>query len=200
MRVSAHWFRPGAQRPVAQVAGAAAVVAFRLARNAQRRLRSAGFELPAGAAYFAVLSEILAFLVIAADRIAHGRGDEAWRVEFTTALANRAAEIVADNQSELLGTGSAAACKERFIALVNSRAPDYAQCGFDEAGADYAFLRCAGHRVGDAMAPHERTWAVQQVIEIEAPEAIDALQRAIRDLLDTGPRPTRARGGGAPRG
>ena len=181
------------QRSVAQVAGAAAVVAFRIARNSQRRLRNAGFELPAGIEYFAVLSEILAFLVIAADRIAHARGDEAWRLAFTTALANRAAEILADNQAELLGTGSAATCKERFIALVNSRAADYAQCGWNEAGPDYAFLRCAGHRIGDAMAPLDRGWAVQQVIDIEAPEAIDTLQRAIRDLLDPGSRPARTR-------
>jgi hypothetical protein len=42
------------------------------------------------------------FLTLAADRIAHGRGDAAWRVEFTTALANRLGEFLADNEADLL--------------------------------------------------------------------------------------------------
>lgn len=192
MRVNSRWFKAGTERSADEIGGAAAFIAFRIARNAQNRLRKAGFALPADSTYFAVLAELLACLVCAADRVAQQRGDAGWRVAFVTALANRAGAILADNAAELLGGEDAARRKERFIALVNARAVDYAACGWRD-GPDYAFLRCAGHRVGDAMAPGERTWAVPQMIEIEAPEAIATLQRALRGLLDRAPRRPPAR-------
>lgn len=187
MRVNSRWFKAGTERSAGEIGGAAAFIAFRIARNTQNGLRKAGFALPADSTYFAVLAELLAFLVCAADRLAQQRDDAGWRAEFVNALANRAGAILADNEAELLGGEDAARRKERFIALVNARAVDYAACGWRD-GPDYAFLRCAGHRVGDAMSPGERTWAVPQMIEIEAPEAIATLQRALRGLLDRRPR------------
>ena len=194
MRVNSRWFKAGTERSAGEIGGAAAFIAFRLARNAQQRLRKAGFALPADSTCFAVLAELLACLVCAADRLAQQRGEAGWRAEFVNALANRAGAILADNEAELLGGEDAAHRKERFVALVNARAADYAACGWRE-GPDYAFLRCAGHRVGDAMGPGERTWVVSQMIEIEAPEAIAALQRALSGLLDRSPRPVSAREG-----
>jgi hypothetical protein len=192
MRVNSRWFDAGTERSAGEIGGAAAFIAFRVARNAQNRLRRAGFALPSDATYFAVLAEFLACLVCAADRVAQRRGDAAWRVAFVTALANRAGAILAENEAELLGGEDAARRKERFIALVNARTVDYAACGWRD-GPDYDFLRCAGHRIGDAMAPGERTWAVSQVIEIEAPEAIGTLRRALCGLLDRSPRRAPAR-------
>jgi len=192
MRVKSHWFKPGASKGATEVAGAAAFIVFRIAQNALKGMRNARFELPAGERYFAFLSEFLVFLTLAADRIAHRRGDDAWRTEFTTALANRVGAILAENESELLGAEDADSIKRRFVALVNVRSPDYAECGFDDAGPDYAFLRCLGHRVAEVMEPHERTWAVPQVIDHEAPEAAATLVRAMAGLTDTAPRSRRA--------
>jgi hypothetical protein len=198
MRVKSHWFKSEGEKGPAEIAGAAAFIVFRIAQNALRNMRGAQFELPAGERYFAFLAEFLVFLVLGADRIAHARGDPAWRLEFTTALATRVGAILGDNESDLLGGASAAEVKGRFVALVNERAPDYAECGWGAEGPDYAFLRCLGHRVAEVMARHEQTWAVSQVIDSEAPEATETLQRAMAGLLDDAPRPRR--GGSAMRG
>jgi hypothetical protein len=48
------------------------------------------------------------------------------------------------------------------------------------------------------MERHEQTWAVSQVIDSEAPEAVAMLRRAMDNLLDTTPR--RPRGGSATQG
>lgn len=192
MRVKSRWFKPQAPKGATEIAGAAAFIVFRIAQNALKTMRKANFELPAGARYFAFLSEFLVFLTLCADRIAWRRGDEAWRVEFTTALANRVGQYLADNEADLLETASPEECKRRYIALVNARSPDYAECGFDENGPDYAFLRCLGHRVAEVMEEGEWTWAVPQVIDCEAPEAVETLQKAMAGLLDTTPRPARS--------
>lgn len=192
MRVKSQWFKPGAPKGATEIAGAAAFIVFRIAQQALKGMRNARFELPAGERYFAFLAEFLVFLTLAADRIAHRRGDAAWRTEFTTVLANRVGAILAENESELLGAEEAAAIKRRFVALVNLRSSDYAECGFGDAGPDYAFLRCLGHRVAEVMEPGERTWAVPQVIDREAPEAAATLIRAMAGLTDTAPRLRRA--------
>ncbi len=192
MRVKSHWFKPGASKGATEIAGAAAFIVFRIAQNALKGMRNAGFELPPGERYFAFLAEFLVFLTLAADRIAHRRGDDAWRREFTTVLANRVGAILAENEAELLGVEDAGSIKRRFVALLNLRSPDYAECGFGDAGPDYAFLRCLGHRVAEVIEVHERTWAVPQVVDREAPEAAATLVRAMAGLTDPAPRPERS--------
>jgi hypothetical protein len=192
VRVKSHWFRSAGEKGAAEIAGAAAFIVFRIAQNSLKNMRGASFELPAGERYFAFLAEFLAFLVLGADRIAHARGDGAWRVEFTTALANRVGEILAENESELLGGASAAEVKRRFVALVNERSPDYADCGWGADGPDYAFLRCLGHSVAEVMEEREATWAIPQVIDVEAPEAAMTLVRAMAGLTGATTSPWRA--------
>jgi len=198
MRVKSQWFKAETPKGATEVAGAVAFIVFRIAQNSLKNMRSARFELPPGATYFAFLSELLAFLTLGADRIAHRRGDEAWRIEFTTAVANRVGAFLADNEADLLGAEAPEEIKRRFVALVNRRSDDYSDCAWSDDGPDYAFVRCLGHRVAEVMERHEQTWAVSQVIDSEAPEAVAMLQRAMSDLLDTTPR--RPRGGSATRG
>lgn len=192
MRVKSQWFKSGAPKSATEIAGAAAFIVFRIAQNSLKNMRNARFELPAGARYFAFLAEFLAFLTLAADRIAYRRGDDAWRVLFTTALANRVGGFLADNESELLGIEPPDEIKRRFVDLVNARSPDYAECGWSDGGPDYSFIRCLGHRVGEVVEQHEQTWAISQVIDSAAPEAVELLIRAMAGLTDTSPRRKRA--------
>jgi len=119
VRIKSRWFRSGTDKSAAEIASAAAFIVFRIAQNALKNMRAAGYELPPGAPYFAFLAEFLAFLTLGADRIAHARGDEAWRVEFTTAMANRVGEFLAGNEADLLGADTPEGYKRRFIALVD---------------------------------------------------------------------------------
>jgi hypothetical protein len=197
MRVRSHWFRPGVERTSEEIAGAAAFITFRIAQNSLKHMRTVGYDLPAGPAYFAFLAEFLAFLVHCADRIAHARGDEAWRVAFTTAMANKVGGYFAGNEAELLGADNEDACKRRFIGLVNARADDYASFGWSDDGPEYGFVRCFGHCVAETMSALDQSWAVSQVIECEAPEAVETLRRAIASLLDPSERPRRRAEAGA---
>ena len=187
MRIKSHWFRTETAKAPEDIAGAAAFIVWRVAQNALKTMRAARFELAPGRQYFAFLAEFLTFLTLGADRIAYRRGDHAWRVRFTTATANRVGEILAENESDLLGAASAGDIKRRFVAMVNECAAECAGFEWPDEGPDYAFLRYFGHRVADLMEPHDRTWAVSQVIEVEAPEAAETLQRGMAGLLGETP-------------
>lgn len=193
MRIRSHWFKADGPKRPDEVAGAAAFIAWQVTQNAVKTMRAARFELPPGPQFFAFVEEFLAFLVIGGDRIAHARGDDAWRVAFTTAMANRAAEILADNEADLLGVATRDAIARRFIATVNARAAECAVHGWTDAGPDYGLLRALGHRMAEVMDAGERSHVIAQVIECEAPEAADTLRRGMAGLLDTTPG-RRARG------
>ena len=70
MRIKSQWFREDAQKSATEIGGASAFIVWRVAQNALKNMRNAGYELPPGAPYFAFLAKFLAFLVAAADRIA----------------------------------------------------------------------------------------------------------------------------------
>ncbi len=184
----------------AEIAGAAGFIVFRIAQNALKHMRGAGYELPAGAPYFAFLAEFLAFLTLCADRIAHARGDEAWRVLFTTTMANSVGGYLADNQADLLGGDSPEGYKKRFIALVNERSADYAGFRWTDDGPDYGFVRCFGHCVAETMAgarPDVGDLAGHRHARHRKP--VDLMRGAMAGLLDPAPR-RRSRGQAGARG
>ncbi len=148
MRIKSHWFRADRPKSPEEIAGAAAFIAWRVAQNALKTMRAAKYELPPGARYFAFVAEFLAFLTLGADRIAYRRGEHEWRVAFTTAMANRVGEILAENESDLVGAESASDIKRRFVDMVNACAAECADFAWDDSGPEYGFLRYLGHRVG----------------------------------------------------
>lgn len=194
MRVKSHWFREPGAKSAEEQAGAMAFIAWRAARHLLDRMRRAGFDIDVGAAYFAFLREVLVFLVQFADRIAHARMDADTRVAFTTALALRVAAIYDENASDLLGappTG-AASHHDHLVDTLNALAGHYAEFGCDADGnPDFAFVRYVGSRLEAVVPEKDRRWVLDQVMAIEAPEAVEIVQRAMRDLFSTEPRARR---------
>ena len=184
MRIKSQWFRSGKPKSPEEIAGAVAFIVWRIAQNSLKTMRAARYDLAPGRPYFAFVEELLVFLTLGADRLAYRRGDDAWRVAFTTAMANRVGEIVAENESDLLGAETAAEVKRRFIAKVNVSAAACAEFDWNDDGPDYGFLRYLGQRVAEVMTEPDRTWSISQVIEVEAPDAAALLHRGMAGLLD----------------
>ena len=184
MRIKSHWHKNDKPRSVQQTASVMAFIIWRLAQNALKRMRTEQYDIDPGQQYFSFLSELLVFLIQIADRIAYQKLDAAQRSEFTTALAIRIAEILDDNQSDLMGRLQAGSYKGRFIALLNELSADYAEFEYTTAGPDFAFLRYLGSRVMETMVQKDRHWVIDQIMAIEAPEAVADVQKGMRSLLD----------------
>jgi hypothetical protein len=200
MRIKSRWFRPGADHSPAEQASAVAFIVFRVGQQMLKRMRGADFDIDAGPRYFAFLRETLVFLIAVVDRSAAARLSPADRVEFTTALVRHVARTLAGNEDDLLGSPPAGSPShaDTFIDLVNEVVAQYAEFGADPAAdadagfqPDFAFLRFFGHRLEPTLPQKDRLWVIDQVMAVEAPEALGVVQRSMRDLYDPSPRRAR---------
>lgn len=200
MRIKNHWFRDSAGKAPAEHASAMAFIVWRVAKNMLDRMRGARFDVDAGPVYFAFMREVLVFLIQVTDRMAFRQMAAPERMEFTTALVLRVADILAGNEDDLLGPPDAGAPthRDRFIDLVNQLADHYAEFGADPTTAtftpDFAFMRYLGARIAPLVPLKDQRWVLDQVMAIEAPDAVEIVQRGMQGLFCAEP-PARRRSG-----
>ena len=200
MRIKSHWFKAGVPKSAEQQASAMAFIVWRVAQNMLKRMRGAHFDIDTGVPYFAFMREVLVFLIAVVDRTAYTKMDGTTRSAFTTALVLSCANTLAGNEAELLGPRKdGAPYQDSFIDLVNEVTPHYAEFGADPASAgadeaftpDFGFLRYLGSRLEPTLPPKDRHWVLDQVMSIEAPEAVEIVTKAILDLMSTDARKSR---------
>jgi len=182
MRTKSKWFDKGPARGPEALASVAAMTCWRLAINTLRNMRRADYDIVTGPPYFDFLREYLVFLVNLADRNAFPHFDAEQRSAFMTTLVLNLGQMLAENESELLGRDLADA-KQAFVDLYNTRGADYAHFEFGADGPDYGFVRYCGNQLLELLPEKDRFWVVDQVISIEAPEAVKTLDTAFANLF-----------------
>lgn len=199
MRIKSQWFQSATPKTPQQTASAMAFITWRVAQNTLKQMRSASFDIEVGPQYFAFTREVLVFLTQVLDRMASEQMDAATRAEFMTALVQRVAEVLQENEDGLMGVPPAGQTShyDQFIDLFNELADHYADFGYDTKGPDFAFMRYLGHRIESLMPQKDQRWVVDQIMASEVPDAVDMLTRAMQGVLSTEPRPARAARGGA---
>lgn len=162
----------------------ASVVAFNLwkvAQEAFRRMEKEGFRFAQDAQVTNFITEFIAFLVHIADRMMYGRVDDTQRAELINAIAGQLAHTMAENQQELLGPGNYVAA---FIQTMNERFDQYSECAFSaDSGPSYEFTRFLARKISDIMALSDERWVLEQVMDIEAPQAVHTVKRMVQDVL-----------------
>ena len=192
MRIKSNWFKEGRERTPQEISDALAFVVSRIADNALKNTRKSNFEIEVGPQYLDFLAKFLLFLILSADRIAYLQLSAEDRLVFTGNLANRVAETYAENRSRLL-VDDLKECKQRFIDLLNQRAGEYADFGYDENGPDYGFYRYLAFCIGEIMTDADSGWIIDQMISFEAPEAIKMIEKTLRGLNEEEPKKPRRR-------
>jgi hypothetical protein len=184
MRTKSKWFDKGRTRGPEELATVVAMTLWRLGINTLRSMRRADYDIVTGPPYFDFLREYLVFLANLADRYVfpHVEADE--RRSFLTTLVVRLGEMLAENQAELVGTDYGQA-KQAFVDLFNLRSADYAHFEFGDDGPEYGFARYCGNKLMDVLPEKDRVWVVEQVVSIEAPEAVNTLKTAFSNLFAT---------------
>lgn len=190
MRIKNNWFKAGREHTPVELAGAVAFTTCRIADNALNNTRKANFEIAVGPQYFAFLSEFLIFLVQVADRIAFRQLSAEARFTFTSTLANRVAEIFAENRSRLL-SGTQQEAKQQFIEQLNQRADGYAGFDYSADGPSFTFTRYLGYCMDQVMDERDSGWIIDQMMSIEAPNAVEMVEKTMRGLFETEPRQPR---------
>ncbi len=190
LRIKRHWFRDESERDVAASASVVAATVWKASVHGLQNLRKARFTVDIGGPYIALLDEFLAFLVTAADRIAYRHQEGEWREAFTVALATRLADIYQENMDYLVGPDPAH--RQRFIDLLNSRMAEYAESMYEADAPNAGFLRQFGYRVTEVLVDEaDWRWALDQVMSVQAPEALESVESAMRGVLGIDPKPRR---------
>ena len=183
IRIRDHFHAAGRERSAATLASVIAMLAWKLAMESIKRMRTAQFDIDLGRSYFDFVCEQLAFLAHLADRIAYRQLDAEKRAAFTRALALRLAEVVEDNAEMLLMPPATGACQRHFLEVFNASGDDYADFRYDAEGPDFGFRRCFADRLRAAVPAKDHLWITDQVMEIEVPESVAALEKTLAGLF-----------------
>ena len=187
IRVKSSWHKGDRKKTPQEIASALAFIIWRISDNTLKNVRKADFDIAIGAPYFAFLQEFLIFLVMVADRIVYTQLSEDDRFEFTSALANRVAEHMAENQTEWLG-GAMREYKDSFVDRLNLRAGEYAEFNYSGVETSFTFILHLGQCMRDVVDEKDKTWVVDQIMAIEVPESIAMLEKAMKGLFDDEPK------------
>lgn len=176
-------FHAAGQRSVKTLASAVAVPAWKLALESIKRMRRADYDIDGGRPSFDFVCEFLAFIAVCADRIAYRELAGEQRVEFTTALVRRAAEIADENREMLAADAPPGAAQRHFLDLFNRRSAEYAEFAYGEQGPDFGFKRYFAACLREGLPEKDRLWVVDQAMDIEVPEALKTLEKTLGGLF-----------------
>ncbi len=180
MRVKSKWSDKGRERSLTEIGGAAAFILWRIAQQGTLNLENEGFQTDTNAQRLDVMTEFLAFLVHLVDRMKAEQLELEERQEFIGSLARHLADQVQSNRTDAQGKGE---YRQALIDLLNERAADYAEFSMTNAQPGYAFRRYFGENVRAVMGEKDNQWITDQVMDVEVPEALKPLNKALRELF-----------------
>jgi hypothetical protein len=180
VRVKTKWNLKDRQRSLPETGGAMAFILWRIAQQGVLNLENEGFQTDTNAQRLDIMAEFLAFLVHLVDRMTSADLGQEERVEFITSLARHLADNMQQNRIDAEGKGE---YRQALVNLLNERAADYAEFSFTDSEPGFAFRRYFGENVRAVMGARDNKWITDQVMDIEVPEAMKPLRKALHDLF-----------------
>ncbi len=154
---------------------------WQIALTATKNLYIEDFEFDNDEQRLGVIAEYQIFLIHCSDRLAFNRMDTDARALFVTTLAKESARHLQRNKEDILGRGD---YKSSFLKRLNERNSEYAKCSFDDDKPGYALLRTFSEKVQNIMGSSQTNrWVIDQIMEIDGPETVDYLSRAMGNLF-----------------
>lgn len=185
LRVKTVWFKKVGEIPSPEKTGSVlASTVWRLSDAVVINLSKADYDIITPQRGFRIIGEMIAFLSHISDRMLHGRIEETQRAALMQALGVRLAEVMAENIVAVTGDDGFD-YKANFLQFLNRRAGEYAQFEFDPAKPNFSVLRFLGHCLLEIMEERDQPWVIDQIMELEAPQAIETLQKTVDGLIKT---------------
>ena len=182
LRLKTVFFKNAGGRSTAEIASVLASTIWRLSDEVVANLSKWDCDIVTPERGMKILGEMSAFLLHMSDRLAYRSLAEAERARFIEAAGQRLAEIMQDNIRAMVGDDGFD-YKANFIDLINRRAADYAtfECTPEKPG--YPILRYLGLAVREHMLESDQHWVADQIMDIQAPEALGMLKKTVDGLL-----------------
>lgn len=182
MRVKSKWHKKDKTHTVEELAGAVAFIAVRIAQNGTLNLENNDFQTDTADQRLEIMTEYLCFTIHIIDRMTIENFDDTERGRFMTELAGKCAKHIEDNKRDLVGPGD---YRQAFIDTLNQRMSDYADFQYQEetGGPSFPMRRFFGDLVTECMGDKNKKWVADQVIDIEVPEILETLHKALPNLF-----------------
>ena len=130
-----------------------------------------------------VLLEYLMFLAHHADRLTFEVLSNEERERFMHSFVEASCRHFQRNAEEILGTAD---YHGQFVELLAERNSEYNMYKAPNGQPGYGLFRSFGHHVQERMGNNQTNrWVIDQVIDIDAPEASSSLAKSINHLLET---------------
>ena len=183
-RIRSKWQRnKGKPAALEDNATALAYIIWQLALAAAKNLHAEDFVYDSDDQRIGVIVEYLAFLVHVSDRFANETMDNEARERFIGSLAGGVARHLQRNKEDIAGPGD---YRTPFTTLLNERTAEYAQTAFPDNRPGHECLRCFGDKILTIMGSTQvNRWVMDQIMAIDAPDAVDQLKQAMGNLFGT---------------
>ena len=192
LRLKTVWFKNAGGRSSAEVASVLASTVWRLADEVVTNLSKFDCDIVTPERGVRILGEVAAFLLHMSDRMVYGRVPEAERAQLVQAAGRRLAELMEENIRKM-GSDDDFDYRANFIEFVNRRGADYATFDCAPDKPSFPLLRYLGLAVRELMLESDQPWVADQIMDIQAPEALGMLKKTVDGLLQP-PQPARHRG------
>lgn len=160
---------------------ALAYIIWQISLSAAKNLHAQDFVYDSDEQRMSVIAEYLVFMIHIADRFAHAGMNDAARERFITSLADGVARHLQRNQADIMKPGD---YRGPFITLLNVRVAEYSQASFADERPGFELLRCFGEKILTTMGTTQvNRWVKDQVMTVDAPEAVENLRMAIDNLF-----------------
>lgn len=186
LRLKTVWFRNAGGRSSAEVATVLASTIWRLADTVVANLSKADCDIVTPERGVRILGEVAAFLLHMSDRMVYGRVPESERADLVQATGRRLAEMIAANVREMGGTDDFD-YRANFIDFINRRGDDYATFDCAPDKPSFPLLRYLGLAVRELMLESDQPWVADQIMDLQAPEALGMLKKTVDGLLAPAP-------------
>ncbi|NOZ54518.1 MAG: hypothetical protein GXP08_15535 [Gammaproteobacteria bacterium] len=153
---------------------------WKLAKEAFLRMEKEGYRFKEDSQTINVISEFVIYQLHITDRLIYSLFSEEERSGFMSATAMYLVDLMVENKTDLLGQGEYV---DAFIGLMNERMANYAECGFVDDKPSYEFTRYLALNISERMKQTDSKWVVEQVIDIEAPDIAEKINRVVNDVL-----------------
>ena len=181
MRMRSNWFKSEKPRSLKESAGALGFISWQIASERVRNMEANKFYIDLPDRTLKVIAEYLIFISHMMDRLSYEQITNEERGELISALALKQADIFADN---CVDAKERVLSSDGYIELLNQRYGEYAEFEMlPDREPSYSFYRHLAQSICSAMGKEYERNVTEQVIEIEGPECIVLIKRAMKNLL-----------------
>lgn len=184
IRIKTTWFRKDAGRAEDETASVLALTFWKMASKAVDDISKADYDIVNPGRGFGIIAEMGAFILHITDRMLSDRVDEERRTALIGAAGVKLGEFMASNIHDLLNDDTDKRDYQgEFLDFLNRRTEDYETFDFPPDEPNYAIKRYLANVMRERMEAHDQTWIIDQIIEFQAPEAIENVTKLINGFF-----------------